>query len=342
MTPPRPRLADVAARAGVSEKTVSNFVNGYPYMSETTRAKVQAAIEELGYRVNLSARSMGSGRTGFIALAVPTLDNPYFAQLAGRVIAAAAAQRWTVLIEETGGRKATEDRLVQSMPYLVDGMILQPEALSAIDLVSRSKDTPIVLLEEPEADPVADHVAAEGVDAAKAITEHLVDTGRRRIATIGITPDSELRTTRLRHSGHLMGLEAAGVTPEPELWFPSAGYSRADGDAVMAEILASGQRPDAVLCFNAVTAAGALSRLHMSGVRVPEDIAVAAFDDIDESAFTVPPLTTVAWDLDGMAEAAVQLLAERQSDDERPPRSVTLGYELKIRESTAIRPAGAR
>lgn len=336
MPPPRPRLVDVAARAGVSEKTVSNFVNGYPHMSESTKTKVEAAIAELGYRVNLSARSMGSGRTGFIAFAVPSLDNPYFAQLAGRVIAAAAAHRWTVLIEETGGHGVTEDRLIQSMPYLVDGMILQPEAMSAFDLVSRSKDTPIVLLEEPEADPIADHVAAAGVEAARAITEHLIETGRRRIATIGIAPDSDLRTTRLRHSGHLQGLEAAGVTPEPELWNDRHGYTRADGDAAMADILESGIRPDAVLCFNAVTAAGALSRLHMAGVQVPEDIAVAAFDDIDEAAFMVPPLTTVAWDVEGMAEAAVRLLAERQDDDARPPRSVTLGYELKIRRSTAV------
>src|SRR5690349_7063135 len=112
MTVPRPRLRDVAELAGVSEKTVSNVVNDYPYITEATRAKVQAAIAQLNYRVNPSARSLSSGRTGFIAFAVPGLDNPYFAELASHVIAAAAAERWTVLIEQTGGQNASESDMV--------------------------------------------------------------------------------------------------------------------------------------------------------------------------------------------------------------------------------------
>jgi DNA-binding LacI/PurR family transcriptional regulator len=159
----RPRLVDVAARAGVSEKTVSNVVNGYPHISASTREKVESAISELGYRPNLSARSMGRGRTGFIAFAVPSLSNPHFAEFAGRVINAARRHHWTVLIEETGGRKTSEDTVVNTMPYLVDGIILHPESLIDDDVEDRARDTPIVLLGERGLEHVADRVVADNV-----------------------------------------------------------------------------------------------------------------------------------------------------------------------------------
>jgi len=114
-------------------------------------------------------------------------------------------------------------------------------------------------------------------------------------------------------------------------------YSRAAG-ALAAQTLATMQpRPDAVLCFNAAVAAGVLSGLHALGVRVPDEIGVAAFDDIDEAEFTAPPLTTIAWDIEGMAEAAVRLLAERYDARDLPTRDVTLQHTLKTRASTTPR-----
>lgn len=331
----RPRLVDVAARAGVSEKTVSNFVNGYPHMSSLTRQKVEAAISELGYRPNLSARSMGRGRTGFIAFAVPGLGNPYFAELAGRVIANAAEHHWTVLIEETGGRKVSEDALVDTMPYLVDGIILHPESLTAVDIASRGKDTPIVLIGERDLDLVADHVVADNVAAAEEITRHLLDTGRSRIATVGIRPDSDLMTSQLRFEGYRRALASVGKTVDDPLCLPAEALGRAAGAAAARDIAALA--PDAVLCFNAVVAAGLLSGLHALGVQVPGDIAVAAFDDIEEAEFTVPPLTTVAWNVDGIAQAAVRLLAERHVAPDARTREVSVGYDVRVRTSTDAR-----
>jgi hypothetical protein len=121
------------------------------------------SFSELGYRPNLSARSMGRGRTGFIAFAVPSLSNPHFAEFAGRVINAARRHHWTVLIEETGGRKTSEDTVVNTMPYLVDGIILHPESLIDDDVEDRARDTPIVLLGERGLEHVADRVVADNV-----------------------------------------------------------------------------------------------------------------------------------------------------------------------------------
>ena len=330
----RPRMADVAARAGVSEKTVSNLLNGYPYISEATRHKVESAIAELGYRPNLGARNMGRGRTGFIAFAVPSLGNPHFAELAGRVIHAAKEHHWTVLIEETGGEQTSEDELVRALPYVVDGVILHPESLTMTDIEERSRDTPIVLLGERGLERVADRVVADNVSAAAEITEHLLSTGRRRIATVGIRADAELQASRFRDEGVRKALERRGIDYPEELQMEVADYSRASGAAAARALVDLDPRPDAVLCFNAGVAAGMLSGLHELDVRVPRDLAVAGFDDVDEAEFTAPPLTTIAWDIEGIAESAVRLLAERYDDPSLPTRDVTVTHTLKIRAST--------
>jgi LacI family repressor for deo operon, udp, cdd, tsx, nupC, and nupG len=333
----RPRLVDVAARAGVSQKTVSNLLNGYPHISATTREKVEAAISELGYRPNLSARSMGRGRTGFIAFAVPSLSNPHFAELAGRVISAAKRQHWTVLIEETGGRKVSEDTVVSTMPYLVDGIILHPESLTDDDVEDRARDTPIVLLGERGLELVADRVVADNVAAAEDITEHLIETGHRRIATVGIRSDAHLQASQFRDQGLRLALARHRIPFDDALVIDVPDYSRAAGVLAAQSLAKMTPRPDAVLCFNAAVAAGVLSGLHGLGVRVPDEIGVAGFDDIDEAEFTSPPLTTIAWDIDGMAEAAVRLLAERYESRDLPTRDVTLNHTLKTRASTTPR-----
>jgi len=126
-----PGLKDVAARAGVSIKTVSNVVNGYVHVAPETRARVQAAIDALGYVPNPTARRLRGGRSGVIALAVPELRSPYFAELAGHIVAAAAPRGWTVLIEQTGGRGDRERDLVARLRrHAIDGIILSPVALA--------------------------------------------------------------------------------------------------------------------------------------------------------------------------------------------------------------------
>ncbi len=333
----RPRLSEVAARAGVSEKTVSNVINKYQHVTPSTRAKVEAALADLNYKVNLSARSLASGRTGFIAFAVPGLDNPYFAELAGHVIQAAAAQNWTVLIEQTGGNRDPESEVVGgTTPYLVDGIVLHPESLTAADLAGRSEGTPLVLIGEKSLDHVADHVVADNVSAAYELTKHLLDTGRRRIAVIGIEDASGFTTSALRYQGYVRALTDAGMPLDQSLVIDVDDYKRAQGAAAMAGLLDLPERPDAVICFNDVLAMGALSCLNQAGVAIPAEIAVAGFDNIAEAPYSVPPLTTIAWDMRAIAEQAIALLAERQgAGGQSPQQEISVGYELVVRASTA-------
>lgn len=334
----RHRLKDVAERAGVSVKTVSNVVNGYQHVRPDTRARVERAIAELNYRPNLSARNLRKGRTGVIALAVPGLDIPYFAELAGHVVTAAAELSWTVLIDQTGGGREQERKAASGIgDHLIDGLIFSPLALTAEDLTGLD-GIPMVLLGERVDHGPADHVMIDNVAAAREVTAHLIALGRRRIAAIGAQRTAEGVSARLRLAGYAAALEAAGIAYDERLVAPARAWHRADGAAAMRDLLATGVRPDAVFCFNDTLALGALRALHEAGLRVPEDVAVAGFDDIEDGRFSIPTLTTIAPDKERIARLAVELLADRLSGDrDAPPRELTAPYVLTPRESTTPR-----
>ncbi|MFF5175304.1 LacI family DNA-binding transcriptional regulator [Micromonospora sp. NPDC000089] len=331
----RHRLKDVAERAGVSVKTVSNVVNGYVHVRPDTRARVEEAIVELNYRPNLSARNLRKGRTGVIALAVPELDIPYFAELARHVVDAAAAHGWTVLIDQTGGGPEQERVAAAGIgDHMIDGLIFSPLALTADDLAGLD-GMPMVLLGERVDHGPADHVAIDNVTAAREMTAHLIGLGRRRVAAIGSQRTPEGASARLRLAGYAAALADAGLAYDETLVAPAPAWHRADGAAAMRHLLTSGVRPDAVFCFNDTLALGALRALHEAGLRVPDDVAVAGFDDIEDGRFSVPTLTTIAPDKERIAHLAVDLLAARLSADPAPPpQELQAPYRLTPREST--------
>ncbi|GAA3773928.1 LacI family DNA-binding transcriptional regulator [Plantactinospora mayteni] len=333
----RHRLKDVAELAGVSVKTVSNVVNGYIHVRPDTRARVLEAIAALDYRPNISARNLRRGRTGIIALAVPELDIPYFAELAKHVVSAAARHDWTVLIDQTNG-DPEQERLVAAgiRDHMIDGLIFSPLALAGADLDAGA--TPLVLLGERVAHGQADHVAIDNVAAARDATGHLVGLGRRRIAAIGAQHTAEAATARLRLAGYSEALRAAGLARDEALIAPALAWHRADGAEAMRALLATGARPDAVVCFNDTLALGAMRALHDAGLRVPDDVAVAGFDDIEDGRFSMPTLTTVAPDKADLARIAVDLLAARLTATDPPPREQTVPHRLIPRESTTLSP----
>ncbi|WFF01636.1 LacI family DNA-binding transcriptional regulator [Micromonospora sp. WMMD964] len=331
----RHRLKDVAERAGVSVKTVSNVVNGYVHVRADTRARVEEAIAELHYRPNLSARHLRKGRTGVIALAVPELDIPYFAELARHIVTAAAAYGWTVLIDQTCGRREQERAVASGVTdHLIDGLIVSPSALTVEDLAGLD-GTPMVLLGERVEHGSADRVVIDNVSAAREITDHLIKLGHRRIAAIGAGRTAGGASARLRLAGYADALRAAGLDRDEALVASAPVWHRADGAAAMRGLLTSGVRPDAVFCFNDTLALGALRALHEAGLRVPEDVAVVGFDDIEDGRFSIPALSTVAPDKERIAHLAVDLLANRLDGERAAPATVlSAPYRLELREST--------
>ncbi|MEV0619294.1 LacI family DNA-binding transcriptional regulator [Nonomuraea sp. NPDC050404] len=334
-------LKDVARLAGVSVKTVSNVVNDYVHVTPATRARVTAAIKELNYRPNLSARNLRQGRTGIIALAVPELDIPYFAELARLVIAAAEERGLTVLIDQTGGVREREQLVAENFrAHLIDGVIFSPLALTPEDLAARMDDTPMVLLGERVYEGPADHVVLDNVAAAREATLHLAGLGRRRVAAIGAQDDVAAETSRLRLTGYLDALTTAGLPADDRLIVPVEDYHRADGAQAMATLLDSGAASDAVFCFNDLLALGALRTLLERGFAVPDDVALAGFDDIEDGRYATPTLTTISPDKAGIAGRAVELLADRIAGGSKvAAREVRVGHQLEVRESTRGRHA---
>lgn len=304
------RLRDVAQKAGVSVRTVSNVVNDAPHVKPSTRSKVQAAIDELGYRPNLAAKQLKYGRSGFLTLAIPRIDSPYFAELAQIFTDAALRRGYLILMDVTQGEEKQERHVLSGMQaHMVDGVIFSPLSLRAEDFDARTDQTPMVLLGERAVPSGYDHVAVESIEASRAVVHHLAALGRRRIAAIG--HEAKDGTSSVRLQGYHRALEDCGLPADPALVIGVEAYGREQGRQAMHHLLELPQPPDAVFCFNDLMAIGALQACREAGVRVPQEVAVAGFDDIAESRFASPPLTTVTPDLEQLVEAALDLLVGR-------------------------------
>lgn len=339
-------MHDVAKLAGVSIKTVSNVLSGYPYVRDSTREKVLAAVAHLGYRMNISARNLRAGRTGIIALAVPELSLPYFAELADAVIRAAEERSWTVLVEQTGALREREIAVLSgSRKHLVDGLIFAPQAVGADDIDHLRGDFPIVLIGERIFPGPVDNVTMSNVEAARSATRHLLDLGRRQIAVIGAHPGESDGTASLRLEGYLAALRGLGIEPAEELIAPAGLWHRAEGAAAMRALLESGAPIDGVFCFNDTLALGAMHVLLRHGIRIPDDVAIMGFDDIEEARFSMPPLSSVEPGRDQIARTAVALLTEQITTRSRTKpgesqggpehRQVIAQFTIRVRESTA-------
>ncbi|GAA3863390.1 LacI family DNA-binding transcriptional regulator [Streptomyces sedi] len=354
----RPRIKDVAQRAGVSEKTVSNVINDYIHVSDRTRQVVRQAIDDLGYRVNLAGRHLRRGRTGIIALVVPELDLPYFAELGNLIITEAARNGLTVLVHQTRADREHELAALDGFGSdFADGVILSPLALVDEDLRARRGALPTVLLGEKLNADRADHVAIDNASAAREATAHLLALGRRRVLVVGGVNGPSEGTAEVRTRGHRAALAAAGVPFDPELVAPVRQFAAPFGAEATHEALARGLAFDAVLALNDQMAIGAMRALHEHGLRVPDDVAVIGFDDVQAGRFNVPTLTTVAPDKTAIAAEAVAMLIARIAESNapvadgaedptaspngrrQPPKELVVPHHLMIRESTAGFPA---
>jgi DNA-binding LacI/PurR family transcriptional regulator len=328
------RLKDVAARAGVSVRTVSNVVSGSAPVAAETRRRVQDAIDELGYRPNLAARSLRAGRTGIIGLAIPELHSPYFGELASLVVDAAQRRSWTVVIDQTRGDAEAERRLLTpGGGRVVDGLLISPWALDPAELTATEPAVPLVLLGERGPHGTADRVAVDNIAAAEEATDHLIGLGRRRIAAIGTQPHLHNGTARLRAEGYRRALDRAGIPRDHDSERSVAALHRADGARAMTGLLEGPATPDAVFAFNDELALGALHTAHQRGLRVPEDIAIVGFDDIEDGRYSNPPLTTISPAKQQIAERSLQCLADRiySPGNTVPPQELIVPYRLVVR-----------
>lgn len=293
-------------------------------------------------RVHASTRAAPSARatrTGLIALAVPHLEEPYFAELSSRLVRGAEERGLAVLIVQTEGEHAREIDVANGVGLPpIDGLIHIPRSLTVADLTRRTAPGPLVLLGEHIQVSPFTHITIDNSAAARTATDHLVSVGCRRIAFIGRRDVRPSDAADRRHAGYLQALAAAGIPADPALTAQVDSFTAEEGDRVTRRMATEVPDLDGIVCSNDSVALGALAALHASGKRAPQDVAVVGIDDIRAARFAVPALSSVAPDHDRLVDAAFtelerQLTAPLGAD--LPVRHVTVPAHLVKRASSA-------
>jgi LacI family transcriptional regulator len=330
-------IKDVSRVAAVSIATVSHVLNGTRYVSPELRVRVEAAISQLNYRHNGLARSLRTRQSYAIGLIIPDVGNPYYPQIARGVQDAADAAGYTVFLCNSDRSAEKELRLLTVLEQRrVDGVVLDATGSSEGLRPALGRQTaPVVLVGSRIDDPDFDVVRMAPHGGYEAV-RHLLARGHRRIGLIG-GPPRPGSSRPSKAGGYLLALEEAGIKPEPAL-IAQGDYSRESGQLAMQQLLAlaSGQRPTAVFAGNDLMAIGALMAARDAELEVPEDVAIAGYDDIPEAAVTSPALTTVAVPKYEMGRTAAELLLERIATRATPgaPRHLVLAHHLIVRGST--------
>lgn len=336
-------MADVAHEAGVSVASVSNFLSKQPYMSEAMAARIAEAIDRLGYKVNSSARNLRSGRTRLLKLVIPDLRQVYFSELAEDILAEARQHGYGVIVESTTNNRARELESIASMgTHSADGLILSPLMMTVDDIAALDGDYPLVLLGERLFGVNAPHVVIRNREGAAAATYHLLDAGCRRIAVVGAVPHPEhdFSSGSIRTHGYREALAARDIPCDDSLLIETQGWGSADGLVAVDTMLESGLQFDAVFALNDLLAWGVLRELRERGVAVPDDVRVIGFDDVEESAYMVPSLSTVNSGREAIARLAVESIIQQvESGSRAPAQTIEAPYSLSLRESS---PALAR
>lgn len=334
--PGRPTLEEVAARAGVGRGTVSRVVNKSPRVRESTRMAVERAIAELGYVPNRAARALAGNRTDAIALVIPEhqkrlFAEPYFSDLihgVGDELAETEMQLLLTFVRTPGER----ERFVQyARGGRVDGVLLTSMHVDdpLADILAELK-VPTVMSGRRSAEEACSFVDSDNVGGAKSAVRHLLDTGRRTVATV--TGPADMYAAQCRLTGYRQALRAAGRGEDPTL-VAAGDFTEAGGRAAMERLLRDRPDVDAVFAASDLMAIGALGALRAAGRRVPEDVAVVGFEDADLARHSDPPLTTVRQPIEEMGRTMIRVLLEEIATHSAAWRHVILRTELVLRAS---------
>lgn len=324
MDPMAATMRDVAALAGVSLKTVSRVVNLEPHTRPEVVHRVRAAIAELEWVPNGSARTLRTGRTGVVGVGVPELRRPYLSMLTEAVVSELNRRGLQAAVEPTHHRPERIASLLAGRGRLFDGVVLIGAAPAALIAELRPSDAVVAVHHEPT-DRI-DSVDADSVEAASLVARHLVVMGRSRPAFIGMdrTPRGDAAMTA--------ALTAAGISAVARV---DGVEGRADGARAARTLLDQAPDLDALLCGSDELALGALAELLRAGKAVPDDVALVGHDNLDDALFSTPSLTTVDPGAARLARSAVDLLADRLAGTGGDTaRRILSPVELVRREST--------
>lgn len=329
-------IGHVARLAGVSSTTVSHVLSGKRPVSAATRERVLEAVRELGYRPNSVARSLRTRRSQMIAVIVPDITNPFYGVMTRGLADTLDDAGYRSYVCNTDGSPERErDFIEDALDRGVDGIVMAwvHVDLAVVEVIQRAQKPLVLLAADNEEIPGVDQVSVDDGAGARVATQHLIARGARRVAMI----TGPAGTSRDRVKGYADALVAAGIGYDPSLTREGA-WLRDGGRAAMLSLMSAEPRPDAIFCANDLMAIGAMDAARELGLRIPEDVALAGFDDIDAAALVTPPLTTVVNPAYEIGEAAGQLILDRMATGrhavpEGASRRVVLPSRIVERES---------
>lgn len=328
----QPSIKDIARLARVSHPTVSRALQNSPLVNAKTAEKIRRIAKESGYKASAVARGLVTRRTRTIGLVVTTVADPFTSEVVSGIEQAANDHGYCVFLADSNADPDRERKIVQSFAeQRVDGIIVTSSRVGALYLPLLSEMmVPIILVNDQHPGAFVHSVMICNQEGSRAAAEHLVGLGHRRIAFIGDQFGYQSDTERL--AGYKEALEAAGIPIHPELVVRGDGKPEA-ALCAMNELLALSDPPTAVCCYNDMSALGAMRSIRMHGLRVPEDISVAGFDDLFVASYTDPPLTTVRQPMRRMGQMAMEHLIKLMSGQESVVR-IKVKPELIVRQST--------
>lgn len=329
-------MKDVAAAAGVSLGTVSNVMNRPDLVAPQTRERVEAAIAELGFVRNESARSLRAGRSRLLAYVMLDVRNPFFTDVASGIEQIAEEAGLSLMLCSSDGRAEREAAHLELLvEQRVHGILITPidPDDSRLSLAVK-RGTPVVVVDRPTKSHDFCSVAVDDVLGGRLAIEHLIDVGHQRIALVG--GPSTIGQVRDRFNGARAAVIDAGLDPDDLVPITTTALSVSEGYAAGERLagLPASRRPTAAFCANDLVALGLLQHATVSGRRVPADLAIVGYDDIDFAAAAAVPLTSVRQPRQQLGRRAADLLLDEHSRVDHQHEGVVFQPELIARAST--------
>lgn len=332
----RVTIKDVAEKAGVSPATVSRVVGNYGYVSEKTRRKVLAAVEELGYRPDSIARSMVTRTTHTIGLVVTDITNPFFANLVRGVEAVTWKHRYTLILANTDEDVQREKSIIQTLQEKrVDAFIVVPATSQESPHLQEviSQGTPLVLVDRRVRGLAVDTVMVDNEDGAYRAVSHLIRLGHSRI---GIVLDNlKITTNEERLAGYRRAL-LENILPVEESLIQSCRFTQRSAYELVSNMLADHERPTALFTANNFMTLGAIQAIREAGLEIPQDIALVGFDDLEWYQVNAPYLTAVAQPVFEMGNIAAQHIIAQLKGEESSVMEIRLKTKFIVRQSCGV------
>ncbi len=328
-------IKDVARQANVSVATVSRALNGHQNVAEDVRKRVVSVANALRYSPHHAARSLSSRRTNTIGVVLPDLYGEFFSELMRGIDHVARERGLHLLVSSYHGNPKEQGDALRAMRGRVDGLLLMSPFVGNADFIAENlaQSMPVVLMNSAMPDAGHATLTVDGYGGARAMTRHLAESGNRRIAFITGPADNFDASERLRGYRDAIAELLPGVEP----WVLQGDFDEASGHRAGQALLAAPQRPDAVFAANDMMALGCLFAFNQAGVRVPDDISLAGFDDIPLARYVHPALTTMRVEIAELGARAIRMLLDAEGQQAADPSKASLLPLLVVRESSVRR-----